>query len=113
MSTTRVSHATRNLDMTVGTAVASSTSMLVGDMAAGTIHVSGVTATHSVAVYGSTDGSEYRALYGFDGQAATVTVPAGGGAVVLPDAFYALRFVKLVSDTDMGTAAAVTISLKS
>jgi len=112
MSTT-FSHNTRNLDATVGTAVALSTSIHVGDMAAGMIHVAGVTSTHSVALYASTDGTEFRALYGFDGQPATATIPADGGAVVLPDELFALRFAKLVSATDLGTAASVSISLKS
>jgi hypothetical protein len=42
-----------------------------------------------------------------------VTVNAAGGSAGLPDAVYPLRFVKLVSGTDMGTAASVLISLKS
>jgi hypothetical protein len=113
MSATSFTHKTRNLPVTVGTAAASSTAMLMNDMAAGTVHVDGVTATHTLAVYGSGDGVTFVPLYGFDGQAATVSVNAAGGSVVLPDAVYPLRFVKLVSGTDLGTAASVVISLKS
>jgi hypothetical protein len=108
-----ISHRTRNLPVTVGTAVASSTSMLADDMAAGTVFVHSVTATATLTLYGSSDGSTFRAVYGFDGQPARVTVPADGGACALPDAFYALRFVRLVSGTDLGTAATVVVSLKS
>jgi hypothetical protein len=113
MSATTLTHKTRNLPVTVGTAVASSTAMLMGDMAAGIVYVDGVTASHTMAVYGSSDGTTFVPLYGFDGQAATVTVAADGGACSMPDAVYPLRFVKLVSGTDLGTAANVVISLKS
>jgi hypothetical protein len=113
MSESTLTHRTRNLPVTVGTAAASSTVMLMNDMAAGTVFVDGVTATHTLAVYGSGDGVTFVPLYGHDGQAATVAVPADGGACVLPDAVYPLRHVKLVSNTDMGTAAAVVLSLKS
>lgn len=108
-----ISHTTRNQPLTVGTAVASSTSMLVGDMAAGMLFVENVTASATLTLFGSSDGGTFHALHGFDGQPAAVTVSADGGAVVLPDALYALRFVKLVSGTDLGTAAAVSISFKS
>ena len=113
MSELLCSHRTRNLPVTVGTAVQSSTAMLMGDMAAGMVIVEGVTGTHTLTVYGSSDGATYAALYGFDGQAATVSVAADGGACSMPDAVYPLRFVKLVSGTDLGTAANVVISLKS
>jgi hypothetical protein len=113
MSESTLTHRTRNLPVTVGTAAASSTVMLMNDMAAGTVFVDGVTATHTLTVYGSDNGVTFVPLYGHDGQAATVAVPASGGACVLPDAVYPLRFVKLVSNSDMGTAAAVVLSLKS
>jgi hypothetical protein len=113
MSDSLLSHRTRNLPATIGTAAASSTSLLIADMAAGTVHVDGVTATHTVAVYGSADGVTFVPLHGPDGQAATIAVPAAGGACTMPDAVYPLRFVKLVSGTDLGTAASVVVSVKS
>ena len=106
-------HRVRGLDLTVATAASGSTSMLMADMAAGVVIVSGTTANCTLTVYGSHDGATFRALYGFDGAAATLAVPADGGAMTLPDAVYPLRFVKLVSGTDLGTAANVVISLKS
>ena len=106
-------HRVRGLDLTVGTAASGSSSMLMADMAAGVVIVSGITATCTLTVFGSHDGATFRALYGFDGAAATLAVPADGGAMTLPDAVYPLRFVKLVSGTDLGTAANVVISLKS
>jgi hypothetical protein len=113
MAEMRISHCTRNLPVAVGTAVESSTSVLAGDMAGGTVYVENVTASATLTLYGSSDGSTFHAVHGFDGQPARVTVPADGGACALPDAFYALRFVRLVSGTDLGTAATVVVSLKS
>ena len=113
MSESTLTHRTRNADVTASTATASCTTLLMADVAAGMVHVAGVTSTHTLTIYGSGDGVTFVPLYGHDGQAATVAVPASGGACVLPDAVYPLRFVKLVSNTDMGTAAAVVLSLKS
>jgi hypothetical protein len=113
MSSTRISHATRNLSVAVGTAAATSSSLLMADMAGGTVIVEGVTGTHSIAVYGSTDGTTFVQLYGHDGQAATMLVPDAGGACVMPDAVYPTRYIKLVTGTDLGTAASVIVCLKS
>ncbi|MFM8496571.1 MAG: hypothetical protein ACKOEM_13770 [Planctomycetia bacterium] len=108
-----ISRGTRNQNVTVGTAAASSTSMAVGDMATGIVIVDNVTASATLTLFGSSDGGTFHALYGFDGQPATVTVPESGGACVLPEAIYALRFMRLVSGTDLGTAANVTVSFKT
>jgi hypothetical protein len=40
-------------------------------------------------------------------------VPANGGACAMPDAIYPTRFIRLVSSTDLGTAATAIVSLKS
>ena len=113
MSHVRIKHESRSHGITVGTAVADSTVFRMAEHAGGVIHVSGVTDTHTLAVYGSHDGDTYRAVHWNDGQAATIAVPADGGVCALPDAAYPLRLVKLVSGTDLGTAANVTITLKS
>jgi len=113
MSDMRLSRTTRNLDIAIGTAVDASSSIPIGDMAGGTVLVDGVTSTHSIAVYGSNNGIGFAQLFGHDGQAATMLVPAGGGACAMPDAIYPTRYIKLVADTDLGTAAAVIVSLKS
>ena len=87
MSDSVLSHRTRSGDVAVSTAVAVSSTIDLRDMAAGMVHVSGVTAT--------------------------ITVPASGGTSVLPDAVYPLKFLRLVAGTDLGTSATVTVSLKS
>jgi hypothetical protein len=113
MSDSVLSHRTRSGDVAVSTAVAVSSTIDVRDMAAGMVYVSGVTASATISLFGSGDGVTFAALYGFDGQAATITVPASGGTSVLPDAVYPLKFLRLVADTDLGTSATVTVSLKS
>ena len=106
-------HRVRGLDLTVGTAASGSSSMLMSDLAAGVVLVGGITATCVLTVYGSHDGATFRALYGFDGAAATLAVPADGGAMTLPDSVYPLRYVKLVSGTALDGAAVVTLQMKS
>ena len=113
MSDATLSHRTRSQDVTVGTAVAVSSSVLMADMAGGMVCISGVTATATLTVYGSTDGVSFASLYGHDGQPASMVIGSEGGACPMPDAVYPLRFVKLVSGTDLGTAASVVVSVKS
>jgi hypothetical protein len=108
-----LTHRTRSCDVTISTAASLSTSIDVRDVAACTLHMSGVTATGTVNVYGSSDGVTFVAVYGSDGEAATVTVPAAGGSCVLPDAVYPLRYVRLVASSDLGTNATASVSLKS
>lgn len=109
----RIGHYSRSVPATIGTSTATSTTLRVGDTAGGAVIVSGITATATVTVYGSPDDATFSPVYGFDGTLATMTLAADGGAVALPDAVYPLRFVKLVSDTGLGTAASVVVSFKS
>ena len=113
MSESTLSHRTRNVDIIVTTSVSSSTSLSCGDVAGGVVIVSGVTASATLTFQGSHDGQTFAPLFDAGGAAATLVVPADGGAVVLPDAVYALRHLKLISDSDLGTAAAVVVMLKS
>ena len=113
MSAMTFTRRTRSRDITVGPAAAVSTSVDMGDMAAGMVHVSGVTSTATIAVYGSGDGVTFVPLHAHDGQPATIAVQADGSSAPLPDAAYALRYVRLVASDELGTAAAVEVSLKS
>jgi hypothetical protein len=113
MSENVFSHRTRSQDVTISTSVSSSSSILCTDLAAGMVSVSGNTATATLQCFGSADGVTFRALYGFDGAAASVTVPESGGAVTLPDGCYPLRYLRLVSSDDLGTAATAIVSFKS
>ena len=113
MAEALLSHRTRSVDITLGTSVMTSTSLPFADVAGGVVIVSGVTASATLTVYGGKDGATFAPVFDAGGQAATLVVPADGGAVVIPDAAYPLRFLKLVSDSDIGTAAAVVVMLKS
>lgn len=113
MSESTISHRTRSQDVTIATAATGSSTVLCADMAAGILHVAGVTASATLTLYGSGNGTTYWPLFNSDGSQATVTVPADGGAIALPDALYPLRFVRIVSGTELGTAAAAVVSLKS
>lgn len=114
MSEVTLSHRTRNVDIVVTTSVSSSTSLPCGDVAGGVVIVSGVTASATLTVWGtSSAGGTFAPVFDAQGAAATLVVPADGGAVVMPDAAYALRHLKLTSDSDLGTAAAVVVTLKS
>jgi len=113
MSHVGIRHDSRIVEAVVSTAASAASAVRLDDAAAGIIHIAGVTVTHTLTVLGSSDGVTFAAVYGSDGQTATVAVPATGGAIALPDAVYPLRFVKFTTDTDMGTAVSVAVSIKS
>ena len=113
MSEILLSRRTRNMDAVVTTSVSSSTSLACGDVAGGVVIVSGVTASATLTVQGSHDGQTFVPVFDASGAAATLVVPADGGAVVMPDAAFALRHFKLTSQSELGTAAAVVVMLKS
>jgi hypothetical protein len=113
VSESTISHRTRSADVTIGTATASSTTIDLRDCAAGILHVDNPSGTATITMHGSHDGLTFAAVYGFDGQASTITVPAGGGACALPDSLYAMQFVRFVAGADLGTSAVTTITLKS
>lgn len=114
MSELLLSHRTRNVDAVVTTSVSSSTSLPCGDVAGGVVIVSGVTASATLTIWGATSASgTFARLYDAGGAAATLAVPADGGAVAMPDAAFALQNMKLTSSSDLGTAAAVVVVLKT
>ncbi len=114
MAESLLSHRTRNVDVVVTTSAASSTSLSCGDVAGGVVIVSGVTASATLTVWGAPSaGGTFAPVFDAGGAAATLVVPADGGAVVLPDAAYALRHLKLTSQSELGTAAAVVVMLKT
>jgi len=114
MTHVRTRRESRTVNVTVATSVGASTSLRASGFAGGVVEVSGVTASATLTLYGSADnGVTFAPVHGVDGAAATLVVPSGGGAVSLPDAPYGLGLLRLVSGTDMGTAAAVNVTLKS
>ena len=114
MSELLLSRRTRNVDVVVGTAVSSSTSLPCGDVAGGIVVIGGVTASATLTVWGaSSAGGPFAPVFDASGAAATLVVPAEGGAVVMPDAAFALGTLKLTSSSSLGTAAAVVVMLKT
>ena len=113
MAEMKLAHRTRSVDITAGTSVTTSTSLPCGDVAAGVVLIGGVTASATLTVYGSADGQSFASVFDAGGSAVTLTVPADGGAIVMPDAVYGLKHLKLTSSSDLGMAAAVVVMLKS
>ena len=102
---------TRDLSVTVGTAATSSSSIPMDDVTSGVVYVSGLTAATTITLHASADGVTFAPLHDFTGAAVTMSVLGNTAAVVLPPAASPVRYLKLVSSSDIG-AATVVISLK-
>lgn len=113
-----MSHATIRHDCSVAivsvvTSVSSSTTVSLAGMAGSVVFVAGSTSSATLTIFGSSDGVSFSPLYNATGTPATLALPTNGGAVAMPDAAFGTRFVRLVSDAELGTAASVSVSLKS
>ena len=100
---------------TIGTSTSTATTIRTDDMAAGTLHVVGLsTAVTSIALWAApTRDGPYTALMSADGSAIEITTTtAQPGCYTLPDAVHGLHWLKLVADADVGTASA-TITMSS
>ena len=118
MSETKIKRRTRTLTMTLGTATAAATSLRLDDMAGGIISLGTMsTSASTLQLFGATEeAGPYRRVYGADGSAADVTLApstADGRIYSLPDAAYALPFVRIVSGNTHATAVPAVVSLKS
>lgn len=103
----------REQAVTISPTADNASAVLFADMVAGVVHVAGVTASATVTVYGSPDGVTFAPVYGSGGMPATLVIRQAGGAVAMPEAVRPLRFVKFVSDADLGAAANAIVSVKS
>lgn len=103
----------RRFSVTIGTAASTSSAMPADDFAAGAVQLSGVTASAALTLYGSVSGENYLPVSGPDGTPSTVSIPATGGVVSLPSAVAGLAWFKLVSSTNLSTAAEAVVTLKS
>ncbi len=115
MSHVRIRRELKWLPVVVSTDASSSTTIRTNNAAGAVVEIADrdTTATR-VAVFGSTDDTSYRAVYGSDGVAAEIVLgSATSAAYALPDAAYGCSFVRLVADADLGTAAVCTVSVKS
>ena len=118
MSETRIKRRTRTLNLTIGTATDAATAIRLDDMAGGIISVGTMaTAASTLQLYGATqEAGPYRRVYGADGSAADITLApstSAGQVYSLPDAVYALPFVRIVSGSTAATAVPAVVNLKS
>lgn len=135
MSHVRIQRYTRYVAVVASTATSEATTIRLDDMAGATVAVAGASTNATrLAVFGSPDDVTYRPVYGSGGAAAEVVLSRLTGTAVigeepatttitvytsvaatytLPDAAYGLRYMRLVPDADLGTAASVTVVCKS
>ena len=118
MSHVLINRRIRSVSLTLGTATSAATVLRLDDMAGGIISVGTMaTSASTLQMFGATDeAGPYRRVYGADGSAADVTLApstADGRIYSLPDAAYALPFVRIVSGNTHATAVPAVVVLKS
>jgi hypothetical protein len=118
MSEIKIKRRVRSVQVTLGTATAAATTIRVDDMAGGCISVGTmVTASSTLQCWGSiAETGPYRRIYGADGSAADITLApstADGRVYSLPDAVFALPFVRIVSGATNSTGTVGVVSFKS
>jgi hypothetical protein len=118
MSEIKIKRRVRSVSITLGTATAAATTIRVDDMAGGCISVGTmVTASSTLQCWGSiAETGPYRRIYGADGSAADVTLApstADGRVYSLPDAVFAVPYVRIVSGATNSTGTIGVVSFKS
>lgn len=118
MSEIKIKRRTRGVNITLGTATADATTIRVDDMAGGCISVGTMlTASATLQCWGSIlEAGPYRRVYGSDGSAADITLApstSDGRIYSLPDAIFAVPFVRIVSGATNSTGTAGILSFKS
>jgi len=117
MSQVRIRRSFRVVTATVATATASCTTLRLEDMAGAVMQLPTVTTNAAtINVWGNTtDAGTFAQLYGSDGAVASITLaPSTTNQTMysLPDASYAVPYVKLVAANTNATAT-VSIVMKS
>ena len=118
MSEYKIKRKTRQFTITLGTATADATTLRCDDMAGGVISCGTmVTASVSLQCWGAiAEAGPYRRVYDASGAAADITlVPstADGRVYALPDAVFAVPFVRIVSGATNSTGTVGVVSFKS
>ena len=115
MSELRILRRSRVQACTVGTSVTSSSAIRLDDMATAIAIVrDAATAATTLTLWAAHAADhEFVPLVAADGSAAVVSLnTAGSHAYALPAAV-AVRYVKLVADANLGTAATIVVCVKS
>lgn len=118
MSEYKIKRKTRQFTITLGTATSAATTLRADDMAGGVISVGTmVTASATLQCWGAVDeAGPYRRVYGADGSAADITLAPStseGRVYSLPDAVFAVPFVRIVSGATNSTGTVGVVSFKS
>ena len=118
MSEIKIKRRVRTVSITLGTATADAATIRTDDMAGGCISVGTmITASATLQCWGSVDeAGPYRQVYGADGSAANITLAPStsvGRIYSLPDAVFAVPFVKIVSGATNSTGTVGIVAFKS
>lgn len=118
MSEIKIRRRQRNVDVTLTTATGSATTLRLDDMAGAVISLGTMSTNAStLQLYGApSDDGTYRRVYGSDGSAADITLApstSSGQVYSLPDAAFAVPYLKIVSGDTNSTGVSGTVSLKS
>jgi hypothetical protein len=114
MSQVKIKRNFRTVTATIGTATSTSTTLRMEDMAGAVVQIGTIsTNAATLQVWGNTtDTGAFAQLYGSDGTAAAITLApstTNGTVYALPDAAYALPYVKLVAASADATATASVV----
>ena len=117
MSQVKIKRLFRVVTATVTTATSTCTTLRMDDMAGAVVELPTITTNAAtIQVWGNdTDSGTFCQLYGSDGAAASITLApstTNRTAYALPDAAYALPYVKLVAANTNATAT-VSVVMKS
>lgn len=117
MSQVKIKRLFRVVSATITTATSTCTTLRMEDMAGSVLELPTITTNAAtIQVWGNdTDTGSFCRLYGSDGSAADITLApstTNRTAYALPDAAYAMPYVKLVAATTNATAT-VSVVMKS
>ena len=118
MSEYKIKRKTRQFTITLGTATADATTLRADDMAGGVIPCGTMrTASTTLQCWGAVaEAGPYRRVYAADGSAADITLAPStteGRIYSLPDAVFALPYVRIVSGATNSTGTVGVVSFKS
>jgi hypothetical protein len=108
----------RTIEIVLGTATGAASTIRTDDMAGGCISVGTmVTASSTLQCWGAiAEAGPYRQVYGSDGAAANITLApstAVGRIYSLPDAVFAVPFIRIVSGATNSTGTVGIVAFKS
>jgi len=108
----------REVEITLHTATSLATTINLSDMAGGVVSIGTISTNAStLQCFGARNPEEtFRRVYGADGSAADITLAVSsteGRMYSLPDAVFAVPYLKLVSATTNSTGTTGFVTLKS